>query len=166
MGSTVIAARIYDKDLIKGIMTRPDIWATIAEDGQDPVLFDPNTCDECWLLMSTEKGEIVGLYNIHGVTAVTAEIHAQVLPEYRKQYSRECGVEVLRWLYEFCPGYLKYIANIPTIYDNVKNYTLTFGFMVEGVNRMSYLKNGILCDQWMLGITREEIGAFLDEQSC
>ena len=140
-------------------MTRPDIWETVAEDGQQAKDFEPDLDSDCWLLMSDD--EVIGLYNFHAHNSVTVEIHAQVLPDHRKEYSQETGLAALRWIYdyEFDGGkvYQKVIAQIPVIYENVKRFTCGFGFKVEGINRKSYLKGGVIVDQYLLGITRDEI---------
>ena len=159
---TIEAARIYDTDLIKALITRDDIWATVAEDGQLCSEFEPEVNAQCWLLMTSDDQHI-GLYNLHAHNAVTVEIHAHVLPEYRAEHSRSTGASALKWLYDHHPEYQKVVAQIPCIYENVKKFTCSFGFQLEGVNRLSYLKNGEIIDQWLLGMTRDEIGGFLNE---
>jgi RimJ/RimL family protein N-acetyltransferase len=105
------------------------------------------------------------IYNIHPHNSVTLEIHAHVLPEYRKQYSLETGDLVLKWIIEEGPEqYKKVIAQIPTCYPNVINFTLAHGFKKEGINRKSDIIDGILYDQVMLGITREEIEDYLNDR--
>lgn len=154
------AYRIYDAALVKRIMTLPEIWETIAEDGQDPDKYDCDVDGECWLLM-VDGDDVVGLYNIHGINSIQCQIHAHVLPEHRKKHSYETGVLALKWLHENEPSYQKLIAFVPVIYENVKKFTCQFGFQVEGLNRKSYLKNGKVVDQYLLGITRDEIKEFL-----
>lgn len=163
---TVEAVRTYDSGIVKDVMTTPALWATIAEDGQDEIDFEPEVREECWLLMLNDE-VLVGVYNIHALNSVTLEIHAHVLPEYRKPYSKATGYAALKWIYENASEYKKVIAQIPTIYENVKCFTCSFGFKEEGINRLSYLKNGEIVDQWFLGITRDEIEKVLNhEQSC
>ena len=147
--------RTFDTELIKGIMSRADMWDTVAEDGQDPDDYAPDVNGECWLLLTVDDKPI-GAYCVHQRNAVTLEIHAQVLPEFRKEHSTESGTKVLKWILDNTECQ-KVIAQIPAIYPNVKRFTESFGFQVEGENRMSYLKNGELHNQWLLGITREEI---------
>ena len=156
------AARTFDTELIKSIITRDDIWSTVAEDGRKKEDYAPNVTDECWLLM-TSNDDVVGLYNLHAHNAVTIEIHAHVLPEHRNEHSKETGHEALQWIYSNSPEYKKVVAQIPVIYENVKRFTCGFGFKVEGVNRLSYLKNGAIVDQYLLGITRDEIKVYLNE---
>ena len=51
----------------------------------------------------------------------------------------------------------KVIAQVPFLYPNVKDFCLKNGFVVEGINRLSHQKDGVIVDQWLLGITRDEI---------
>jgi RimJ/RimL family protein N-acetyltransferase len=153
---TVRAARTYDRRLVVSIMLHPEIFETIAEDGQNPNDFVPDVQGEIWLAMWAD-GEAVGLYHLHRRNAVLIEIHAQVLKAYRKEYSVATGEAALQWILDNLPECQKVIAWVPEIYPNVRSFTESQGFQIEGVNRKSYLKNGKLYDQTLLGITRSEI---------
>ena len=97
----------------------------------------------------------MALYNFHGINGVTVQIHAHVIPAYRKEYSKQTGKAALDYIIENT-GYCKIIAVVPVLYNNVKKFCESFGFKEEGINRLSYQKNGEVIDQWYLGITREE----------
>jgi RimJ/RimL family protein N-acetyltransferase len=153
--------RTYDPTTIREVMTHPDIFATVAEDGQDPGDYKPDVQGSCWLRVSVDD-ETIGLYVLHAKNCVTLEIHTGILHEYRKEYSRESIRETLRWVVDNVPEYQKIIAWVPTIYPNVKNFALRNGFRVEGVNRNSFLKNGEIHDQWLLGITKDGIKEYLN----
>lgn len=142
-------------------MTRPDMWATVAEDGQQPHEYTPDVIGHCWLAMFAPDA-LVALYHLHAHNSVTCEIHAQVFPEYRAEYSEGTGLAALRWIYENT-RYEKVVCWVPEIYTNVRSFAESFGFQLEGTNRKSYRKNGKLLDMWLLGITRNEIGELLDE---
>ena len=55
--------------------------------------------------------------------------------------------------------FVKVTTSVPVIWPRVKKFSEINGFREEGLNRMSYKKNGIIMDQWMLGITTQEIEA-------
>lgn len=150
----IVTKRIYNKELIKSIIQMGEIWDCVAEDGQNKEDFDPDVENECWLLMNNEDA-IVALYNLHGINGVTVQIHAHVVPEYRKEYSKQTGKAALDYIIENT-GYYKIIAVVPTLYNNVKKFCESFGFKEEGINRLSYQKNGGIVDQWLLGLTRCE----------
>lgn len=158
--TSLVAVRTFSPAEVRRIMVCPEIWETAAEDDQDPDRFEPDLDGECWLLMKAGK-TVIGLYQLQMRNSVTVEIHANILPKHRKKYSKESGHVVLRWIMEEVPDCRKVIAWVPKMYQNVRDFTCSFGFREEGVNRLSYRKNGELHDQWLLGITRDEVTACL-----
>jgi len=156
--------RTFDDDAVSKIITHPAIWKTVAEEGQLQEDFNPDCEGDCWLLLEADEGNI-GVYNIHPHNSVTLEIHAHVLPEFRKKYAFESGDLTLNWIMSEAPErYQKVIAQIPSCYQNVIDFTLGHGFVKEGINRLSDRVDGVLYDQWLLGITRTEIGEYFDAQ--
>lgn len=156
--------RTFDDDAVKAIMFHPVIWEKCAEDGQNQEDYDPCTKADCWLIIEAENVNI-GMYNIHPHNSTTIEIHAHILPEFRKMYSFESGDMALKWIFGEAPEqYQKVIAQIPACYKNVIDFTLAHGFIKEGINRLSDRVDGVLYDQWLLGITRTEIGEYFDAQ--
>ena len=149
-------SRTYDIEMIKELITRDEIWSTIAEDGQVKENYSPKVEAECWLEVTVDD-KVIALYNIHTKNCITVEFHAHVLPKYRKEYSRPSFVAAFRWIYENAPVYQKVVGQIPFCCENVKRFCENIGFKHEGVNRLSYLKNGEILDQWIMGITRDEI---------
>lgn len=155
----MIAKRTFDVELIKSVMLHPDIFETVAEDGQEPGDFKINTDSEAWVLMFVGD-DLIGVYVFHPHNSVTLEIHAHILPEFRKEHSIESGIMALKWFLEN-GNYKKLIAQVPSVYKNVKNFCLNNGFRVEGINRMSHKKDGQIMDLTLLGITRQEVEDFL-----
>lgn len=151
LDKALIATRIFETDIIKSIMF--ELWDTVAEDGQEKADYKPNM-DDAWVAIHDDD-KIVGLYNFHPLNSVTLQIHAQVRKEYRKEYSFATGQAALKWFLE--TSYQKLVAEVPVIYPNVRDFCLSQGFSLEGINRKSCRKEGKLIDQWYLGITREEL---------
>ena len=153
--------RTFDEQVVKSVMLHPAIWATVAEDDQIPGDWEPETDGECWLEV-VNGDTLVGLYNFHPTNSTTLEIHAHVLPQYRKDCAFESGDLALKWMLEQAPEqYQKVIAQVPTLYGNVIKFTLAHGFTLEGINRLSDRIGGVLYDQYLLGITRNEIQEYL-----
>ena len=154
--SELTTTRTYDPLTVWAFITTPEIWETVAEDGQEPGEYRPNLTADCWLVMRVD-GEVAALYHIHRLNQVLVQIHAQVLPKYRKEYSQATGEAALAWILANDAECEKIIAWVPTLYPNVKAFTESFGFRVEGRITYGYLKHGRLHDQWILGIKRGEI---------
>ncbi len=162
---TLTASRTTDMELIRGVMSSSEIFAATAEDGahETDIIIDP--VSEAWVQILNSEDDLVALYNFHPHNSVTVEIHAQVLPEFRKRYSYETGISALQWVHDHAPQYKKIIAQVPVVHANVVRFIERFGFRREGINRMSYKKNGKLMDQIMFGITWAELKGLLDEQN-
>lgn len=157
----MIATRTYDKDLIMSIML--EVWDDVSEDGQDKTSWSPDVYADCWLELTTETGKCVGVYSLNPMNCAMLELHAQVLPEFRKEHSHDTGIAVLKWIYEHAPpGYQKLTAQVPAIHPNVMRFLESFGFVREGVFTKAYRKNGELVDLHLYGKSRQELGALYE----
>ena len=149
---------VTDEGLIKSIMFRPEIWEAVAEDDleQHEYFIEPN---DLWLGVFLES-ELIGLFRFHVMNGVTLQVHIHILPEHRGKYAMKAAKDMWKW---FLSGtninkdFVKVITSVPVIWPRVKKFAEINGFIEEGLNRMSYKKNGIIVDQWMLGITLQEI---------
>ncbi len=130
------------------VLSHPEIFKTIAEDGMTDV-----PMPEDFIYLCGYAPDLIGCFVLHPVNAITYECHVQVLPEYRKDYAQEFGRKVIEWTWNNTDA-LKMVAQIPTTYPNVKDFALSMGFAVEGKNKKSHLKNGEITDQWYLGISK------------
>lgn len=152
--------RTYDKDLIESVIFRDDIFDCISEDGFSKDEFFIDFDSNIFLLVSVGK-EVAGIYILESKSSSTMEIHANIFKEYRSQYSIEISKEVLKWFIDNTDK-IKLTASVPVKYMNVVSFCIKNGFSVEGCNRMSYVKNGVVYDQVNLGSTRSEIRSFID----
>lgn len=141
------------------ILKDPEIFGRIAEDGIDEheTPFDGNQC----YMMMYENDIPIGVWCLYPVNSSTLNIHCNILKRYRK-HSKEARRLIIEWFFSDAPRqYVKLNAEIPCIYKEVYYYTKGGGFRDEGINRSSIVKSGKIIDQWRLGLTREEAGAFL-----
>ena len=141
------------------------MWKNISEDGQDPDEFEP-PFDELihWVGAYKDDGEIIGLFFIHPKSHSRAEIHINILEDYRMKYARLAGYMIMQYVIEYT-DYQKLEADIPVIYPNVLNFALWNGFTIEGTSRKSIVRDGELINQHILGMTKEEIEQWLIKQS-
>ena len=149
--SDLVAERIYDKAIILSILVK--MWDNICEDGQESVNFIPDVDGEAWVLIHNNKDSI-GLFNFHAHGACTLQVHAHVIPEFRKEHAINAGRAALNWFLE--TDYQKLIAYVPDIYPNVAAFCEKMGMKKEGDLTKSHLKNGKLCDQSIFGLTRAD----------
>lgn len=159
MASALEARLIDDVRLIKAFLRLPEIWETIGEDEPELSIDLEN---EFYLGMFVDS-RLIGIYVLESRSSVCLQIHANVLKDYRRQYSKKTGEAALSFIINQIPSCKKVVARIPSLYKNVYEFTKSFGFKDEGLNRLSYKKNGGLWDVHQLGITRSEIEEYLDE---
>lgn len=157
MGDSLEAFRTSDLDVIKYVIANETIISEISSDGKLPASMEIDPVRNCFLVIAV-KNEIIGLYIFHPVNSATVEIHANILPEYRKEFADQSLAVALEWLEKELPeAYVKIVANIPDVFPNVYHFALKHGFVEEGRLTQAYRKDGALCDIHILGMQRSEI---------
>ncbi len=152
----IVAKRTRDVGFIRSIVG--ELWDTVAEDGQLFEEWEPKANSECWLNISD-----TAVYCLNAENSTTLLMHAHVSKSaraYSRTFSVAIGHAVWVWVLENS-DYQKFNCAIPVIYPNVKAYVEKMGMIEEGVNRKSYCKNGEIVDQWLMGITRDELEEFM-----
>lgn len=95
--------------------------------------------------------EIKGLFLLVPQNAITAEIHTCLL--LRGKPAFQAGELLLEYLFS---KYRKAISYTPSINKKALLYALRLGFKKEGILTQSFLKNGELLDQTLVGLTKGE----------
>ena len=95
--------------------------------------------------------EIKGLFMLVPQNAVTAEIHTCLLLRGKEAF--QAGELLLDCLFS---KYQKAISYTPSTNKKALFYALRLGFKKEGVLTQSFLKNGKLLDQTLVGLTKGE----------
>lgn len=129
----------------------------------DPSVNDDISCDDtkgiAFELLSEQleftgvfkDGVLSGLFMLVPINQVTAEIHTCLLPSIHGKNAMIAGRLLLSHLFT---KYQKAISWVPSPNRKALIYALKLGFQVEGVNRASFLKNGELVDQKLVGLTK------------
>jgi len=144
--------RTHNMAVVKEIMSHPLIFPHIHEDGINEV--NP-LCHEglYWMLVSDDKP--AGVFLVHAHNTSCYEMHTCLLPRVWGVQSKEAVKLLGNYLFNelVCK---KIITNVPAYNKRALRFAKANGMTVEGINRASYLHNGVLEDQTMLGITKEE----------
>jgi hypothetical protein len=153
-----------DVEEVDFVLKDPEIYERIAEDNISPDEYvTPWDKTQRYMMVMLDE-MIIGVWSLYPVNSSTLNIHANILKEYR-EHGKEAGLLILKWFINDCPKqYQKLNAEIPVIYPDVYYFTKGFGFSDEGTNRLSIMKNGIIVDQHRLGITKDEVIAFLEDK--
>jgi len=157
---------IKDMEVVKSILTDPEMWVRIKEDDNELDDFViPDNDELLWLGIYTDDG-LAGLFFIHNINLTTIQLHAHILEPFRKKYAKEAGKLVITYFaHEMNDRIQKLIAEIPVCYPDVYHFSIKNGLKDEGINCKSILKNGEFMDQHRLGITKSEAKSWLQQQS-
>jgi len=152
----MIFERTFDAEVVKSVITSPEIWDVVSDDSMNIETYEPDPVGVVFITVTSNNGEIMGLFTLAVVNSVTLRGHIAILPEFRK-ISGEIALEAARWFIENCGEYTKIIAEIPSIFPNVMAFISRSGFNKEGVRVKSIMKGGVLHDVHLFGITKDEL---------
>lgn len=146
--------RTHDMPLVALVMGHPRIWPHIHEDGTD----EPAPQDHealYWMQATTDEQQLVGVFLVHAVSSVCYQMHTMILPECWGEMATRAVQALGVWVFNETEC-RKMITNVPAYNRRALRFALAGGMTQEGINRASFMRNGVLVDQIMLGITIEE----------
>ena len=151
--------RTFDKSLILSILTDDGIWPLVSADDQPAEEFEVDVeMDDFYYLAVIKNELVIGLYVLHPFNSASLEIHANILPQYRKDFAAQSAEKVLQWFDENVSSeFQKLVARIPSLYPNVYHFTLKHGFQSEGYLINAVRKHGELHDLHLLGLQRKDL---------
>lgn len=164
---TVSVRTCHDTSFIRSVLTDEEMWKRISEDDQQRDAFDLADVNDDWTFSEflTVDGPI-GLFVLHPMNQTTVMVHIHILEQFRALYAAAAGRALMEWMHcHLSERVCKVVAEIPVVFQDVYHYTKNHGFLDEGCNRKSILIDGELVDQKYLGITREEIGEWVQSQA-
>jgi RimJ/RimL family protein N-acetyltransferase len=151
--------RSFDYSLIREILTHPQVYPHISDDGSPPAdEFQPLQSDAVWYIVVRDGEEVLGLWMLHPHNSICWEIHTALLPSAWGERARLAAGMLGQWIWAHTPC-RRVITNVPDNNRLARRFALAAGMTEFGVNRASFLKNGQLRDQTLLGISprwREE----------
>lgn len=148
--------RTYDAALIKFIVTHPKVWQHVTDDfAPRPELWEPGAVEEAWYVLAFDDGELLGLFMFFPENTICWRSHICMLPgAYGPKAEKACR-EVFLWLWENSSCW-RIIGSIPDYNRTAISFAERCGMTRYGTNPQSYVKNGKLLDQVLLGISKTE----------
>jgi RimJ/RimL family protein N-acetyltransferase len=137
-------------------MKHPDVYPFISDDGS-PTAEDYEPKDllvlEQVYFLSPADGV---LFMLVPVNSVTYEVHTCILPDIRGASSIAHAKELILWMFTNtrCE---KIVTTVPVFNLPALALAIRAGMKQEGVNRRSFLRRGVLYDQTMLGVCKQEV---------
>ena len=153
----MIVSMSDNKEEIKNILLKVSHLA--FEDGTNIDEWQPEINSNTVWAMVSEDDQNIAICKIRIVQNSMIEIHPYAIKEKAKKW-KSIVMALLSWIYKN-ERINKVIALIGVNHDLTYRLSLKIGFKSEGLIKNSYLKNGQLLDQHLIGITRQEIGELI-----
>lgn len=145
--------RTFDRDLIRAIITHPKIYPHVSDDSSAPAdSFQPPMHDSIYYLMPIDN-EVMGVFMMVPVNAITFEVHTCILPEYWGKKAAEAARLCAEWMFAHTPC-RKIITHVPAYNRLAYRFARQAGMTEEGRIKDSFLKNGQVYDQHLLGLSK------------
>jgi len=130
--------------IVKSLITADGIWETLCAPGQEKDTFE--LAPHGQYIIGVVDGKPIALVIIHKTSKGYNKCHVQVLPEHRKEHSKEFGVKGMEFIWannDF--DYM--MASISSKFPNVRRYAEMMGFeMIKTVDNF-YADEGH--DAWL-----------------
>jgi len=151
--------RTYDVDLVREILTEPSIYSAFTDDLSVPVdEFDPSpalSSEKVFFLVPYVDGKPSGVGIFHPINGVTYGCHFNILPEYRGSTAINSAKKAIEWMFSNTEC-LKLTAYAPLTAPWVADFLDRIGAVVEGSLTKSFLKKGVLHDQAIYGLCKDD----------
>lgn len=146
--------RSTDYALIRGIMTQPQIFKHLVDDGSPAAdEYRPIESDAIWYLVVWDLNVLLGVWILVPQNTVCWEIHTALLPHAWGERGHRAAQAMLAWVWTNTPCQ-RIVTNVPVDNRLAYHFALDAGMEVYGKNEDSFLKNGRLLDQICLGMSR------------
>ena len=156
-----------DLRLVKAIMIHDKVWPYISDDGSPaPAEFAPCDSPHVLYLLCFDGDSLLGLWMFSQVNYVTVEVHTCLLPQHGFHRSREAAKLASQWIWDNTQCQ-RIVTNVPKNNRIARKFAEAAGMEQFGLNPRSFMKNGELQDQILLGISRpQEIGIDMNAKEC
>jgi RimJ/RimL family protein N-acetyltransferase len=160
--------RSFDYELIRRILIHERIWPHITDDGSlAREEYKPAEHDAIWYVIVRDVREegvdLLGLWMFTPQNAVCWEVHTALLPAAWGARGQLAARLLPEWIWANTPC-RRIVTNVPETNRLALHFAAKAGMKVYGVNRQSWMKNGVLCDQICLGLSKAEAVAVIEEK--
>jgi RimJ/RimL family protein N-acetyltransferase len=149
-------SRLYDMNLIAETITHPRIYPHVSDDlspGRDS--FVPCDHTALYYLGVWDELEFLGLWMFAPQNSICWEVHTCLLPHAWGAVAIEATIGAANYIFENTEC-RRIITTVPRTNLLALRLAKKAGLTQYGVNERSFLKNGELVDQILLGISKPE----------
>lgn len=140
--------------LVERVVRHPAVWPHVHDDGT-PGDWEPVDHEVMHWMLVQEGAEVLGVFLVHPVTSYCYEMHTCLLPEAWGPRAIEAARMLADWAFSQTPC-LKLVTNVPEYNRLALRFAKAGGGKQEGINRASFMRDGKMLDQIVLGITKKE----------
>ncbi len=156
MVHTAVYERTEDLALIRRVLTNPRIYPHITDDNCPAVEdFEPQLNPNIWYIHAADEIGTVGIFLLIPQNSVCYELHTCLLPEAWGVRAKHAAQYLGPWVWENTPAQ-RVVTNVPEYNHIARAFAGKGGMTMFGINPRSFLKDGKLHDQFMLGISKPE----------
>ena len=144
--------RCFDPKVINSIISHPQIYPQVVDDFAPPrEEFDCSKAieSEGVLFLTPIVEKVLGVFMVHSHTSILWEVHTCLLPETKNKL--ECAKALIKWVFENTTC-RKLISWAPSDNRRAYDFAVKAGLVEEGICKKSFIKNGVLLDQHLMGI--------------
>jgi RimJ/RimL family protein N-acetyltransferase len=147
--------RTEDLELVRSIMTHPRVYPHITDDGSPAAAeFQPVNHPAIWYVLARDGDELLGLYMFIPQGAACWEVHTCLLPASWGARAAAAAAGAAAWLFERTTC-RRIVTSVPSYNRLALRYAERAGMQQFGVNPRSFLKDGKLHDQVLLGLSKD-----------
>lgn len=146
--------RTFDMQLAREVITHPKVWPWISDDGSPArESFVPENHPGNLYLLCFDGETLLGLWLFVKRNAVTVEVHTCLLPHHGFHRGRVAARQAAEWIWANT-DVQRIITSVPETLRIALRFAQAAGMVEFGRNLKSFLKNGRLWDEVLLGISR------------
>lgn len=161
MDTCIEIFRITDFAIPLKIINHPVIREKAFEDGAQNII--PDVINEYWLGVRIDN-KIIGCYRLHYMSSCTLQLHAFILPEFRKAYSGKAGRALAKYIISKFENITCLVIFVPEGNDNIITHAVKFGFKRIGVVENSFKYKDQIVNQAIFQLTTKQLKEVLWQQ--
>jgi hypothetical protein len=144
-------------ELVRSIATHSKIYPASSDDyAPPPHEWSPLQHESIWHILVRDEDELIGMFVLIPESAICWRIHVCLMPAAYGERSSQAGREVTRWIFQNT-SCLRLIGAIPRYLSLAQRFAVKSGWKWFGVNPQSHMKDGVLHDLILFGISRSEL---------
>ena len=149
--------RTHDIELVATIARHARIYPASSDDySPPPHEWSPLQHESIWHILCWQNDELLGMFVCVPESAICWRFHVCLLPAAYGATSSEAMRQVTRWIFENT-NCMRLVGSVPKYNTLACRLARLANWQQFGLNYKSYLKNGVLHDQLMFGISRSDL---------